>query len=168
MMGLCKALFKMKNMAMLFLLFSIVGCNGQEKEKLEKKETELKPKGEWKVQKEYDKHGNLIKYDSIYSWSYSNIKGDSLNINLDSIMDSFRNYFNDTSPFKWKEDFSYFPKNDSLLMNDFFRDDYFFKNWKRQQLEMEKIMRQMDSTRNEFLRKFHPGLMESKEKDHKI
>lgn len=48
-------------------------------------------------------------------------------------------------------------------MNDFFVDDYFFGQWERQPLDMEEIMKKMDSTRNAFLRKFYPGLMDSKE-----
>ncbi|MGB5370714.1 MAG: hypothetical protein WBN18_09800 [Flavobacteriaceae bacterium] len=150
---------------LLILLFT--ACKGQEKDQTDKKiredmETAEMPKGQWEVQKEYDEFGNLIKYDSIYSYSYSNIKGDSLQVNLDSIMHSFRGYLKDRDPFSDLDRFSYFPHPDSLFMNEFFSNDYFFRNWERQQSEMEDMMKRMDSMRNAFMKQRHPGLMESK------
>ena len=50
-------------------------------------------------------------------------------------------------------------------MRDFFRDDYFFNQWERQPIEMEELMKRMDSIRNAYLKRFHPGLMESNKKD---
>ncbi|MDP3312167.1 hypothetical protein [Lutibacter sp.] len=59
-----------------YILFLIIGllalnCNGQ-KDDIKKEEVEenqktiaKQPKGSWKVNKEFDKNGNLIRYDSI-------------------------------------------------------------------------------------------------------
>ena len=96
-----------KGIAVLLLLL-FTGCKGQEKDQTDKKnqedqETAEMPKGQWEVQKEYDELGNLIKYDSIYSYAYSNIEGDSLRVNLDSIMDSFRGYFKGRDPFSGRD-----------------------------------------------------------------
>jgi hypothetical protein len=159
----------MKKLATLLLVLAISGCNSQVKEKnqTEKNEndnTVVKPVEKWDVNKEYDEFGNLIKYDSIYSWSYSNIKGDRLKVNLDSIMDSFKAYFDKNPNFKLRDDFTYFPKNDSLFMSEFFKDDYFYRNWQTQHAELEKMIKRMDSSRNSFLKQLHPGLMESKDK----
>lgn len=157
-----------KTVVILFLLFALTACNSQEKEKQESKEEVeigIIPKAKWEVKKEYDEFGNLIKYDSLYTWKYSNVKGDSIEINLDSIMDTFRRHFEATSPFKWDEYFSYFPKNDSLLNDDFFKKDYYLKNWERQDPELMEFIKQIDSSRNAFLKKYYPGLMESKEKN---
>lgn len=159
----------MKKVLILFLVLNITGCNSQEKKTNQatndkKDTTTVKPIEKWDVKKEYDEFGNLIKYDSIYSWSYSNVKGESLKVNLDSIMDSFRNHFNKNTPFKWQDDFSYFPENDSLFMNDFFKEDYFFKNWQNRHSELDKMIKRMDSSRNAFLKRYHPGLLESKNK----
>ena len=157
----------MKKIAIYLLLFILfVGCNSQEKEKQEtqtdkKEKAIIKPQEKWDVKKEFDEFGNLIKYDSIYSYSYSNIKGDTIQVNLDSVMNSFKGYFEENTPFKWNEHFSYFPQNDSLFMNDFFKDDFFYNQWNRHPLDISKMMRQMDSTRNDFLKKFYPGLMQS-------
>ncbi|GAA4282222.1 hypothetical protein [Gaetbulibacter aestuarii] len=48
-----------------------------------------KPKGNWTVKKEVDENGNLIKYDSIYSYSSSGNSGDFSNPSMDSIMHGF-------------------------------------------------------------------------------
>jgi len=154
--------------AILLMLFALTACNSQEKEKPKAKEeveNEILPKEKWEVKKEYDEFGNLIKYDSLYVWKYSNVQGDSIEINLDSIMDNFRSHFQGTTPFKWDEYFSYFPKNDSLLNDDFFSKDYYLKNWERQEKELFEFIKQIDSSRNAYLKKYYPGLMESKEKN---
>ena len=156
-----------KTVCTLLCLMLFLGCNSQKKEDQEsqtdKNEKEIiKPQEKWDVKKEYDAFGNLIKYDSIYSYSYSNIEGDTIQVNLDSIMNSFRGYFEENTPFNWNKRFSYFPQNDSLFMSDFFKEDYFFNQWNRQPLDISEMMRQMDSTRNEFMKKFYPGLMQSR------
>lgn len=158
----------MKKIIAILVVLTFMGCKGQEKEKKdvskeEKQEKPQEPNGQWEVHREYDEAGNLIKYDSIYSYSYSNKNGDSVKINLDSIMDSFRGYFEDKVPFDWKRDFSYFPKTDTLFMKDFFKEDYFLNNWKEHHADIENMMKKMDSVRNAFLRKHHPGLMEKEE-----
>lgn len=159
----------MKNLIYMIFVLSFMGCDGQEKKKQETKEPDkkeqekIKPKETWDVKREYDEFGNLIKYDSIYSYSYSNVKDDSLNVNLDSIMDSFKGYFDKNAPFEWQHDFSFFPEYDSLFMNNFFKEDYFFKNWQKEHSELDIMIKRMDSSRNVFLRRFHPGLLESKD-----
>jgi len=161
----------MKKLMTVLSVLAFLGCNRQEQKKeiqqdksyeIAQDHTAVKPKGQWKVHREYDEYGNLIKYDSVYSYSYSNIKGDSLDVNLDSIMDTFKGYFGENTRFKWKDDFFYFPKTDSLFMYDFFNNDYFFRNWQSEHAELEKMIKKMDSTRNAFLKKFYPGLLESK------
>ncbi|REE07715.1 hypothetical protein DFQ09_11145 [Winogradskyella pacifica] len=162
----------MKNLIYLLFVLSIIGCNSQENKEKETQQSNkqeqdtIKPKETWGVKKQYDEFGNLIKYDSIYSYSYSNIKGDSLQVNLDSIMDSFKNYVNKNTSFNWKDNFSFFPENDSLFMDDFFKEDYFFKTWQNQNTELDKMIKKLDSSRNDFIRQFYPGLYESKDKSY--
>ncbi len=156
----------MKKLAVLLVLLSLGSCKGQEKDQNPEKETTndtiVKPKGQWNVTREYDELGNLIKYDSVYSWYYSNREGDSLRVNLDSIMDNFKRYFGEMEAPSLRRDFSYFPKADSLMMKDFFSEDYFFRNWERHHPEMQQFMKRMDSIRNRFLKEYHPGLLDSK------
>ena len=71
----------------------LVGCTGQTKQEFtEIKRDSIQPKTDIKVNKEYDEKGNLIRYDSSYSYYYSNIENDSLL--GDSIFSDFQNYFN--------------------------------------------------------------------------
>ena len=116
------------------------------------------------AQDPYEKLTQMERYGvavSLLQEGIDNQNGESLIINLDSIMDEFRGYFNEETPYKWKKDFSYFPDTDSLFMKDFFTDDYFFRNWQEHQDEIEKMIKKMDSSRNAFLRKYHPGLIGS-------
>lgn len=160
----------MKNIVTILLVLLFIGCKGQEEEKLqekgkEKKDLTEKPKQEWEVHREFDEQGNLIRYDSVFRYAFPNVEGDSVRVNLDSIMNSFRGYFDFHAPYKWNYGFSYFPKTDSLFMKDFFKKDYFLDHWKRKPLDINEILRKMDSTRNSFLSKYHPGLLESQEND---
>lgn len=149
------------------LIMTFLGCISQQKEDKEiqeNQETKKEPLERSEVHREYDEFGNLIKYDSIYMWSYSNKEGDSIEINLDSIMDSFRFHFENISPLWGRDHFRYFPKQDSLFMHDFFEEDYYFRHWKNNQDDLENMMRKMDSMRNKYLKEMHPGLMESQDK----
>ena len=92
------------------------------------------PNESWNVHKRYDKGGNLIEYDSSYSYSYSS-SGEYLNI--DSLISTFglNNFF--SSPFEIDSTFNFFNQRNQMiedvfkefiqidsLFNDFF-DDYF-------------------------------------------
>lgn len=144
------------------IISSFYACNAQDK----KEDTTLKnePKEKWSVNKEVDENGNITRYDSTYSWSYSTHDGNLSKVNLDSIMHSFDYFFEHESPFDWNQDFSFFPSNDSLLKENFFKHDYFFDQWEQKNLNIEEMMKEMDSIRNEYLNKNYPGLMDSKKK----
>lgn len=160
----------MKNTVKLLLLLIVWGCNGQVKKDLkteDDKKQEIQPIERSEVNREYDEFGNLIKYDSIYMWSYSNKEGDSLSVNLDSIMDNFNEHFEIVSPFKNKDYFKYAPQLDSIFMRDFFEEDYYFRSWEHNQDDMREMMKKMDSVRNQFLKDMYPGLMESHKKPQK-
>lgn len=92
----------MKNLMLLILsAFVLFSCNAQTKKDLDKKETEIskekiEPKIDYKVNKEYDENGNLIRLDSTYSYYYSNIDKDAM-IN-DSIFRKFNQHFNLNNP----------------------------------------------------------------------
>lgn len=116
------------------------------------------PKESWNVNKERDEQGNITRYDSTYTWSYSNMDGESVNINMDSIMNSFHSYFDQQFPSIWKYDFGAPVWNDSLLHRDFFNQDYFFNRWQNDFFQMDNMFRQMDSLRNRFFYESFPGL----------
>ena len=88
-----------KHVLVIIVALLSVSCNGQKNnaKQIEIKESEgtvaEAPKGSWKVDKEFDENGNLIRYDSIYSWS-SNTKFDNLSLSdKDSLMQSFKSRF---------------------------------------------------------------------------
>jgi hypothetical protein len=145
------------------VISSFFACNAQDK----KEDSTLKnePKEKWSVNKKVDENGNITHYDSTYSWTYSTQDGNLSTVNLDSIMNSFDDFFKHKSPFNWNQDFSFFPSNDSLLMENFFKQDYFFDQWKQKNFNIERMIQQMDSTRNEFLKRTYPGLTEPKEEN---
>ena len=63
----------------LLLSLALFGCNGQTKnEKMAIQTDTIQPKTDIRVNREYDKNGNLIRYDSTYSYYYSNIEGDTV------------------------------------------------------------------------------------------
>ncbi len=114
-----------------------------------------KPKIQVKVNKVYDENGNIIRYDSTYSWSYSsgNKKGQ---IDVDSLMQRFMPYFHEHFPDALSREFSnpFFQSNDSSMMLDFFNNDHFFKQWQNQLFDFQKQIREMDSVKREFFKHF--------------
>ena len=147
-----------------FLLLMIgmfsISCNGQTKdaEKTELKEhketiTE-QPKGSWKVNKEFDDNGNLIRYDSIYSWS-SNGKFDDLStLEKDSLLKSFKSrFFTNFSDFENNGFDDVFSK-DSLFSKRFFNDDFFERDFGKDFMDIDKITQQMIARQKKFLEKY--------------
>ena len=146
------------SMALLGLL--VISCNAQEK-KAEKKEADNhnpQPQVKWDVKKEYDDQGNLIRYDSVYTWTYTNTAGDSVVVPVDSVLQHFETFFNSQWPSIWDEQFMQPMWADSLLYKDFGRPDYFYDRWQEDFFRMEEMFRRMDSLRNRFLEEQYPGL----------
>ena len=87
------------------------------------------PNESWNVNKKYDKNGNIIQYDSSYSYSYSST-GEYLNI--DSLITNFgiNNFF--SNPFDLDSSFN-FHNQKSRMMENFFNEfmeiDSFFNNF---------------------------------------
>lgn len=160
----------MKKLLMLFAIpLLVISCNGQIKEKpieeIEKKET-IQPKADIKVNKAYDENGNLVRYDSTYVWSYSNSFGDSMDVDIDSVMSDFYPFMNSFQRFGFpliNEDIFY---NDSLFYNDFLNHDYFMNRWKNSYDRMNKMTQEMDSLKSMFFYDYYPELnQENEQKD---
>lgn len=139
------------------------GCNAQENNQSGKTNNtpatgKNQPKISWKVDKQTDDNGNIIRYDSTYTWSYSNAEGENVSVDVDSVMKSFHSFFNQQYPSVWQHNFGGPVWNDSLLYRDFFQPDYFAKRWRNDFFEMDNMFRQMDSLRNKFFHDSFPGL----------
>ena len=158
-----------------YILFFMVGllsnsCNGQKNEqKTETKESDSKlveqPKGTWKVNKEFDENGNLIRFDSIYSWS-SNDEFDSLSLSdKDSLIQSFKSrFFKNYSGFE-NEGFSAVFSQDSLFSKRFFNDDFFGSNFGNDFMDIDKLRQQMIARQKKFLEKYQSELIKPKDEN---
>ncbi|MBF8150092.1 hypothetical protein ITJ86_09305 [Winogradskyella sp. F6397] len=151
----------MKTYILLFFvsLFS-VSCSsqGNETKKVEKEDTKTDivdaPKGSWTVDKEFDENGNLIRYDSIYSWS-SNDKYDHLSLSdKDSLIASFKSrFFTNYSGFE-NQGFSDVFSQDSLFSKQFFNDDFFGSDFGNDFMDIDKLRQQMIARQKRFLEKY--------------
>ena len=130
------------------LLIGLSGCSGQKTDDNLSKNNSNKPLTDIKVNKEYDKDGNLIRFDSTYSYYYSNVENDT--ILKDSIFNNFKNYFNEMYNFSNDPFFNNSFFQDSLLEYDFYRNDFFINRFKKNQMQMNKLFFDMDSIKNEF------------------
>ncbi|OAB78675.1 hypothetical protein [Cochleicola gelatinilyticus] len=83
---------------------SLVSCTAQEtkqdRDASQNSQVEAsEPQGSWTVNKEFDEQGNLVKYDSIYSYSYGSVNGKPMpSKSMDSIMNLFQDNFNQGFP----------------------------------------------------------------------
>ena len=92
------------------------------------------PNESWNVNKKYDKDGNIIQYDSSYSYSYSST-GEYLNI--DSLITNFgiNNFF--SNPFDLDSSFNFHNQKSRMMENffnefmeiDSFFNDFFYNNF---------------------------------------
>lgn len=128
---------------------TLISCNGETKRQ---KDTVVNnasdPHTSIKVDKKYDDKGNLVKYDSTYSYYYSNVKD---NINLkDSIFNNFKKHFNRSYFFSNEPYFNDFFFQDSLLKYDFYRKDFFINRFRNNLRRMDSLFWSMDSMKNNF------------------
>ncbi|QQT63573.1 hypothetical protein I6I97_07250 [Sphingobacterium multivorum] len=106
------------------------------------------PKEDIKVNKEYDENGYLIRYDSTYTYYYSNIEGDE--IVADNIFNNFRNMFENNYSFSTMPYFNDLFFEDSLLKYGFYKNDFFHERFMNNMQQMERLFWEMDSIKNKF------------------
>ena len=78
----------------------------------------------------------------------------------DSLLNSFRFFFNEHFPSIWDRNFVQPFMEDSLFMKDFFDEDLFYKKWEEDFFDMDQMFHKMDSLRMEFFRQQMPELMQ--------
>jgi hypothetical protein len=137
-------------LAVLAISIALSGCNGQTMSKENKPKTPA-PQTNIKVNKEYDKNGNLIRFDSSYSSYYSNIKGDSLR--KDIIFNNLKSLFNNIYFFSNQPYFKDFFFADSLLKYDFYKKDFFYNRFRQNMERMDSLFRGMDIVKNDYFNK---------------
>jgi len=136
----------------MLLIAGLSGCNAQSspgQDNHDRNDTlKVQPDINIRVNKEYDENGNLIRYDSTYTYVYSNIDN---NVQLrDSIFNEFMQHFNEHFGIKDDPFFNDMFFNDSLLQYDFYKKDFFRDRFNENQGWIEKMLREMDSLKNEF------------------
>ncbi len=151
----------MKRYAILMLAaFLSVSCNSQEKnqEKLDedKKIENNIPKGSWEVNKEFDEAGNLIRYDSIYSWSSGNDLKDLALKDRDSVLKSlkFRFYSNFSGFNLENQEFENLFREDSLFTNQFFKDDFFSNDFGLDFMDLDHMKKRIEEMQRQFLNRY--------------
>jgi len=138
----------------LFLMFAGLfasACNGQKQpDEIEEKDSqkEHSPQTNIIVNKKYDEAGNLIRYDSSYTYYYSNIENDSLL--EDSLLGSFEKLLQQKYPFSGSSFFNDFFFDDSLMHHDFYKNDFFSERFRQNREQMDKLFREMDQMKNQF------------------
>lgn len=125
----------------------IISCNGQ-MNLSENISQDTIPQKNIVVNKEYDEKGNLIRYDSTYSFYYSST-GENPKLR-DSIFRNFETYFNQSYSFSNQPYFRDFFFLDSLLRYDFYKKDFFYERFKNNLNRMDSLFKEMDEKKNEF------------------
>ena len=144
---------------MMALLSGLMSCKGQGKKdgaiagEGQKKEID-RPKGSWKVDKEYDESGNLIRYDSIYSWSSDGALNDLAGLNRDSLLNNLESkFYRNFSQFK-SQGFEDIFEPDSLFSKRFFNSGFFDSDFGEDFIELDNVYRRMLERRKRFLEKY--------------
>ncbi|WP_142785306.1 hypothetical protein [Changchengzhania lutea] len=161
----------MKTHVLLFLMVALLGnsCNGQKndyKKNENKKQQEVVvevPKGTWRVDKEFDESGNLIRYDSIYSWSSDDKLQNFSSFDRDSLLQSFKSkFFSEFSDFE-SQGFEDVFAEDSLFSKQFFNDDFFGSDFGKEFMDLDKIRQQMMERQKRFLEKYQTEFIKPEE-----
>lgn len=132
---------------LMLVLSSMVSCKSQTTEEQGHGSDKNMPHETITVNKKYDENGNLIAMDSIYTSYYSNFEGDT--IAFDSTLDNFEIYFDRHFP-SFRSDM--FQDADSSLNSDFLSEDFFERQFFDQNERVLRMMRDMDSIKNEFFK----------------
>jgi len=161
----------MKKIAFLFLAAILTtSCNSQEKKDdleqiTDQEKVADEPKGTWKVDKEFDEDGNLIRYDSIYSWSSSDDFG-GLNLqDRDSLLQSFQSKFFQRFSDSNRFGFDRFFEQDSLFGQRFFNEDFFGSEFGQDFMDIDKMHERIERMEKEFFKLYGPRVIPPVEED---
>lgn len=155
-----------RTLLLLPTLLLMVSCHGQEQKDQPKKTkdniAQEQPKGNWEVNREYDEDGNLISYDSIYSWSSSDAAKNMAKMDKDSLLQSFQMHMSKGfSPFD-DENFSSFFADDSLFTKHFFQNDFFESQLGKDFMDLNEMHKRMAEMQKKFMEEYHQTPKEPK------
>jgi hypothetical protein len=154
----------MKTLGIIILAFAtFFSCNKPAANKLAQNNVKqntvsdtANPKTSVTVNKKYDDKGNLLRYDSTYSYSYRSPGGRHATIGADTLYRHFHSYYlgNYDSLFNKKLGDVFF--NDSLYKYDFLQPDYFSKRFELNESYLKNLLRQMDSIKTDYMKREYP------------
>jgi hypothetical protein len=159
----------MKKVIGIILLCSLMGACSEKKAKSETQlaqlitpDTTLKPKADIRVNKKFDDKGNLIQYDSTYSYFYSS-PGFKNSISSDSVFGNFKLPLRNDYKDLLDENMNSLFFNESLFKYDFYNNDYFLKRYELNMQQFENMFRHMDSIKTDmFYRRYPEGTIKKK------
>jgi hypothetical protein len=148
----------------IIMLLSLItaGCHGQKKvnEKAQQQialnDTTDKPKVEVKVNKKYDDKGNLVQFDSTYSYYYSSPGFKRNSISSDSLFGSFKMPLRNQYDSLMDQNMNNIFFNDSMFKYDFYNSDYFSKRFHLNIPKFEELYKEMDSIKSDMFRQKYP------------
>ena len=142
----------------LLLLISVGHCNNSLEKGEEKKlathptpDTSSNPKVAVKVNKKYDAHGNLIKFDSTYTYIYTSKGMDSIKVAMDTLINRFKSTYKNGFSGVLNKRLDELFLNDSLFKYDFLNDDFFTKRFNLNTQRLNEAFQEVDSLKNAFL-----------------
>ncbi|MDT0643163.1 hypothetical protein RM553_10015 [Zunongwangia sp. F363] len=153
---------KAKILLLSLFVLSFSSCNAQENKEKESdllsqnEEQELEPKGNWKVNKQFDENGNLISYDSTYVYSYSTMTGDTIqNAGMEEMLQQFRQVFGRRGMNVPSDMFGSFFSDTLKGEDDILKDDFFSRQMSR---GFQEQVKQIDSLHRQLLKEHYPQL----------
>jgi hypothetical protein len=153
---------------MLLAAMLSMSCNSQENRNSETPKHDDQasvetPKGNWKVHKEFDDDGNLISYDSTYTWSSNRGLEQMTDKDRDSVLQAMQSRF--------YQHFSGFDLNDgdqmdlfsedSLFAKKFFDDSFFDSEFGEEFMDIDRIQQHMHDMQQKFLDKYRSEFRKS-------
>ena len=144
------------------LILMMAGCHAQDnknenaRNRLATADTSYKPKTDIRVNKKYDDKGNLIQFDSTYSYFYSSPLNGKSSIMSDSLFWNFKMPLRENYRSLLNSNMDSIFFNDSLFKYDFFNDDYFSKRFELNMQRFQDMFHKMDSIKTGMFRDSFP------------
>jgi hypothetical protein len=142
------------------LLLSVTGCKGQKRTTSNNNtmasDSANKPKVDIKVNKKYDSKGNLVQYDSTYTYFYQSPALGSRQIHSDSLLSEMKQMFHTRYDSFFLGHLNDIFFRDTLLKYDFLNSDYFSKRFEMNKPLFNDLFRDMDSMKSEMLKRTYP------------
>src|SRR5436305_15276912 len=133
-------MFKKYSILVFILLFSYCKNYKQETAKnisdstAARYDTGTNPKVDVKVNRKYDAQGNLIRFDSVYTYSYSAAPGGTKHVGTDTLYSGFKSLMSKSFDSLLNQRIGETFFSDTLYKYDFFNPDYFSRRF---ELNME-------------------------------